>query len=140
MYLLNPDYSVQSTNLVQSAFESQLSISEYIGKLRSDTFDAYTTEQLLVGSYNLDDIENSIIMDTSGIELKPIVYYEEADIIIKDEIKYYRINITNLTSVIKVQLLNDSNIVWYISESGVLKCKYSKKPDWWTEELEVFHL
>lgn len=139
-YLLRPDYSTESTNLVQSAFESQLNISEYIGKMRSDTFDAYTTEQLLVASYNLDDIPNSIIMDTSGAELKPLVYSEQADIIIKGEIKYYRINITNLASVTKVQLLNDSNIVWYISHNGVLKCTYSKRPKWWTDELEVFHL
>ncbi len=140
LYLLNPDYSTESTNLIQSAFESQLNLSEYIGKMRSDTFDAYSTQQLIIGSYNLEDPQNSLIMDTTGAEILSIVYSTPEDIIEKDGIKYYRVNMTNLTSIIKVQLLSDSNIVWYLSENGVLKCTYKHKPKWWVDELEVFHL
>lgn len=140
IYLLNPDYNTESTNLIQSAFECQIKLSEYIGKLRSDTFDAYTTEQLLVGSYNLEDIENSIIMNTAGEEIKSLVYSTSEDIKVVDEIKYYRVNVTNFASALNVQLINDANIVWYVSDTGVLKLTYSFKPDWWIDEFEVFHL
>lgn len=140
IYLLNPDYSVESTNLTQSAFEAQINLSEYIGKMRAETFDAYTTENIIVGSYNLEDIANSIIMDTTGKEITSLVYSTPDDIITKDETRYYRLNISNFVNVTGVQILNDSNIVWYINNLGILKCKYSHKPDWWVDELEVFHI
>ncbi len=121
-------------------FESQIRLSEYIGKLRSDMMDSYSTEQILVGSYNLDDIENSIIMNSAGEEITAIVYSKPEDIKKVDDITYYRVNVTNVMSKLQTQLINDSNIVWYVSSTGVLKISYSKKPDWWIDEFDVFYL
>ena len=140
LYFLNPRYTTESTNVLHSLCETQIKLSEYVGKMRADMFDSYSTEQILVGSYNLEDIENSIIMDATGEELTSIVYSTSDDIKTINDIKYYRVNVTNVMSVLETQLINDSNIIWYVSDTGVLKVSYNRKPDWWIDEFEVFHL
>ncbi|MBR1883461.1 MAG: hypothetical protein IJ809_00680 [Clostridia bacterium] len=138
-YLLNPQYSADSTSVLKAVIEGQVKISEYIGKLRADTFDAYTVEQLLLGVSNLDDMENSVISDTKGGEIIPLVNPTE-NVKKKGDVTYYKVNLSNFTKVLSTQLVNEGNLTWYISDAGVLKLSYSNKPKWWIDEFEVFHI
>lgn len=140
MYFLNPRYSTETSNVLHNYCEAQVKLSEYIGKLRSDMFDAYTTEQLLVGSYNLEDIPNSLIMNNSGDELTAIVHSNPEDKFEKDEVTYYRINVTEFARMFEMQLLNDSAISWYVSETGIIKIHLNIIPDWWIEEFDVLRV
>ena len=139
-YLLNPKYSTESTNVVKTLFEAQIKLSEYIGKMRSDTFDSYSTMQLLTGVVDLEAEEREAIIGAGSKEITALVDTEKDDIIEKKDIKYFKVNMSNFTTVLSVQLINDSNITWYISDSGVLKLKYSRLPKWWVDELEVFNI
>lgn len=139
-YLLSPKYSTESTNVVKSIFESQIKLSEYIGKMRSDTFDTYSTSQLLTAVVDLEKEEKQAIVGANNKELTALVSTDKENIIEAKEIKYYKVEMSNFTKVLSTQLINDSNITWYISDSGVLKLKYSHKPKWWVDELEVFNI
>ncbi len=139
-YLLAPKYSTESTNIMKVAFEAQVKVSEYIGKLRSDTFDVYTVEQLITSYRDLEKEEKEVIKDTSGKEISPLVSTEDGDIKEKDETKYYKANMSNFATILNVQLINDSNLTWYLSDSGVIKLSYKVKPNWWTDEFEVMHI
>ena len=140
LYFLNPKYTTESANILHSAMQAQIRLSEYIGKMRSDMFDAYSIEQILVGSSDLEDKANSIIVNNDGEELKALVHSEPEDIKEIDGVKYYRISITNFAQVLEVQIINDSNLVWYVSDTGVLKFSYTNVPDWWIDEFEVIRL
>lgn len=138
MYLLKFNNSNRTKQLIKDSLRAQASISEYIGKMKSDTFDIYTIEQLLVGSANIEDIEATRIKDNNENNILQIV--TKQDKIIKNNVTFYKLNVDELEKKIGLKLYEDDNIEWYIQSNGDIKINYTNKPNWWTDELDAIHI
>lgn len=118
--------TMKSSNIVLEVIGLQSKVSEYIGKMKSDTFDVYTKEQLLSG---VKDDEK--IKDNSDQDCVALIDINEK--IQKEDINYYKVNKDNIFKEFKIQL--DEELEYYISSNSDVRIKYSIKPLWWVDEL-----
>ena len=126
------------TKLVKNSLEAQSNISEYIGKTKSETFDIYTTEQLLIGSTDIQNIDSTKIKDNDNSELLQIVNVE--DKVSYNNSTFYKINIDNFKKKFNIDLYQENGITWYIQSTGNIKINYTTKPTWWNQELDTLYV
>ena len=137
-YVLKFRDNTNVTRLIKDSLVAQSKISEYIGKTKSDTFDIYTTEQLLIGSTDLKDIDTTIIKDNADKGLLQIVNIE--DKVSHNDSIFYKINIDNFKEKFDIDLYEENGITWYIQSTGNIKINYITKPTWWNKELDVIYV
>lgn len=138
MYLLKFNSSNKTKQIIKDSLRAQASISEYIGKMKSDTFDIYTIEQLLIGSTNIEDLDRTRIKDNNDNNILQIVTNQ--DKITKNNVTFYKLNVDELEKKIGLKLYEDGNIEWYIQSNGDIKINYTNKPSWWTDELYAIYV
>jgi uncharacterized protein YpmB len=137
-------YSIKFSNnaktgkIIEDSLAAQSKISEYIGKIKSDTFDIYATEQLLLGSTDIKDIDGSKIKDNDDKDLLQIVNIE--DKITKNESVFYKLNTVNLKKIFDISLYEENRIMWYVKSTGEIKVNYINKPTWWNQELDILYV
>ncbi len=122
-----------NTKFLEDDINLQNSVSCYLGKMSSDTFDAYTKEQIILG-----EIDGAKITNIDGKEIVPIAYAEEK-ITINNE-NYYKLNLENLKTALNVSITNYEGTVWYISSSGIIKVKVGALPAWWTKAFNFLKI
>jgi hypothetical protein len=118
--------TMKSSNIVLEVMGLQSKVSEYIGKMKSDTFDIYTKEQLLSGMQDSEKIK-----DNNGDDCLQLIDINNK--IVKQDINYYKVNKDNIFKEFKIQL--DEELEYYISSNSDVRVKYSIKPLWWVDEL-----
>ncbi|MDD2376543.1 MAG: hypothetical protein PHD15_00740 [Clostridia bacterium] len=137
-YLLKFSDNSNITKLIKDSLVVQLNVSEYIGKIKSDTFDIYTTEQLMIGSTDIQNIDTTRIKDNDDNDLLQIVSIE--DKISYNDTMFYKINMDNLKKIFDINLYQESGITWYIGSTGDIKVNYITKPTWWSQELDIIYV
>lgn len=121
----------KKTEFYYETIKFQNDISLYIGNKNAEVFNAYDLKNIIIG-YNDDGIEIKNIDDTN---LTPIA--DKDSVIEISEKKYYKLNISNIKEILKINVPNYSDIDWYISEDGVLSIKFTKgEPKWWSNSLD----
>lgn len=120
-----------SSKFLQSAYTLQGKISEYIGKSASDTFGAYTNEEIITGKIAKSGEE---IKDNEDKALKPLVNIDEK--VEQDSKVAYKINEDNLKSLLNTSMPTYDGIEFYIQNGNLLKVKVVSTPDWWCEDLD----
>jgi len=138
MYILKFSDSSNITKLIKDSIAAQSNISEYIGKTKSDTFDIYTTEQLLIGSTDIENIDTTRIKDNQDNDLLQVVSIEDK-VSINDS-KFYKINLDNFKEMFDINLYQGNGITWYIESTGDIKVNYITKPTWWNQELDIIYV
>lgn len=136
--LINSSNNVKAKQLISNTLTAQSIISEYIGKMKSDTFDIYKTEQLLIGSTDIENVIETRIKDNNNEDLLQIVSIENK--ISKKDKTFYKVNIENFEKKFDIKLYNDDGITWYVNNTGNVKVDYTTKPNWWTQELDAIYL
>lgn len=122
-----------NTKFLEDDIKLQDSISYYLGQLSSDTFDAYTKEQIITGSVN-----EGKITSINGKEIIPIVDVNEK-ITINNE-NYYKINLEKLKEALNITISEYDGTAWYLSSDGIVKVKVSIKPGWWTNSFDSLRI
>jgi len=138
MYLLKYNNNSKSATMVKDSLVGQSNISEYIGKIKSDTFDIYTTEQLLIGSTDIKNIDTTKIKDNSDVDLLQIVNIE--DKVTKNDAVFYKLNTENFKKRFGITLYEENGITWYVQSTGNIKVNYITKPTWWNKELDSIYV
>lgn len=138
MYSLKFSYNNKANELIKSSFVAQSEISEYIGKLKSDTFNIYTTEQLLVGSSDVSSIDTTKIKDNDNNNLSQLVSNDDK-ITYNNQI-FYKLDVDNFEKLFDISLYKDDTLTWYIGNSGDIKVNYKIKPIWWNNELGSLYI
>lgn len=133
--LIGSSQNNKSNILFESLFRFQTKLSEYIGKIENDTYYSYTREQLIIGSSDLKDIENSKIKDYKENEIYSLVDFKTK--ITKDNTNFYKVNYTNVEKALNVELNAELGIDFYISGNGNVAVKYNDKPTWWIDEFNT---
>ncbi len=136
--LLKLNKNNKAKDLIKDSLTLQSKISEYVGKLKSDTFDIYTTEQLLIGSTDIENISQTKIKNNEDEDLLQIVSIDSK--ISEKDSTFYKVNTEVFEKEFKVKLYKEDGIVWYIQSNGDIKIYYTSKPNWWTQELNAIHL
>jgi|GEM_PF-3100364 len=136
--LLKKKDNVKTKQLIKDSLTAQSVVSNYIGKMKSDTFDIYTTEQLLIGSTDIVNIEETKIKNNENEDLLQIAIYKD-NISQKDSV-FYKLNIDNFEKKFNVKLFKADGIEWYIQNTGDIKISYTSQPNWWTQELDALYL
>ena len=114
-----------NAKFVDDLINTQAKVSKYIGQIESETFNAYTEEEIILGKTNDDKIKN-----INEKELIPLV--DEDNKVENGTVKYYPINDENLKTQFGIDLSEYSEIKWYISSNGYVKVKLESKPKWWS--------
>lgn len=138
MWLLKINGSTKTKQIITDLITAQAIISEYIGKMKSETFDIYTTEEILIGSTDINNIEETRIKDNDSQSTPQIVTIENK--IEKDNVTFYKLNIDVLDKEFGLKLFKDDEIIWYVQETGIIKVNYINKPNWWTRELDAIYI
>ena len=124
-----------SGKFLQSTFELQSKISEYVGRTTSDTFDVYSDEEVVTGKIKDTDEE---INDNEGKAMKAIVDIDKK--IEKNGKVAYKINEENLKSLLDTSMPTYDGIEFYIQDGNKLKINVTNKPDWFNEDLEFLEV
>lgn len=122
-----------NTKFLEDDINLQNSISYYLGNMSSDTFNAYTKEQIILG-----ESEGVKITKLDGTEITPIVYAEEK-VTINNE-NYYKLNIDNLKTALNISISNYDGATWYLSSNGIVKVKIFTEPGWWSKSFEYLKI
>lgn len=138
MWLLKINNSTKTKQVITDLINVQINLSEYFGKLKSETFDIYTTEDIIIGSTDIQKVEETRIKDNDNKEISQIVITD--NILEKNNITFYKINIDIIEKDFGLKLYEDKNIIWYIQETGQIKVSYINKPIWWTDELDAIYV
>lgn len=136
--LLKINDNVKAKQIIKDSLTAQSIISTYIGKMKSDTFDIYTTEQLLIGSTDIKNIVETKIKNNNDEDLLQIVSLE--DKVSNKNSTFYKINIDSFEKKFDVNLYKEDGITWYVQNTGNIKINYTIKPNWWTQELNAIYL
>jgi len=137
IYAIKFSNNEKTSKIIKDSLIAQSNISEYIGKIKSDTFDIYTTEQLLTGSTDITNIEGTIIKDNDDKNLLQIVDVD--DKITNNESVFYKLNTANFKKRFDINLYEEDGITWYIKSTGDIKVNYINKPTWWNQELDTIY-
>lgn len=136
--LLKLNKNIKVKQIIKDSLTVQSKISTYIGKMKSDTFDIYTTEQLLIGSTDIENIDKTKIKNNDDEDLLQIVSIDGK--ISENDSTFYRVNTEIFEKEFEVKLYKEDGIVWYIQSNGDIKIYYTSKPNWWTQELNAILL
>ncbi|MEG1141166.1 MAG: hypothetical protein RSE41_01705 [Clostridia bacterium] len=134
IFILKPKTIVNSNDLLKNIILVQSNISEYVGKTKSDTFNIYNTELILIGSSNIEKIEDSKIVNNNNEELISLISLDDKKKI--KDINYYKLNVKNISKLFKISLTDE--VTWYIDSNGNIKILNDKLPKWWTSNLDIF--
>lgn len=131
IFLLFGNNSVSgSGKFLQSTYSLQNKLSLYIGKTASDTFGAYTNEELVTGKLS----SGEEIKGSDDDALKALVDTDEK---IEENGKIaYKINEENLKSLLNTSMPSFDGIEFYIQDGQLVKVKITSKPEWWNEDLD----
>ncbi len=130
--------NVKAKKLFKEILTVQSNISNYIGKMKSNTFEIYTTQQILIGSTDIENILETRIKNFENDDLIQIVI--DKDKISQDNSTFYKINIDNFKKKFNYNLYNEDEITWYIQDNGDIKISYIIKPSWWIQELDIMYI
>lgn len=122
-----------NTKFLEDDINLQNSISYYLGSMSSDTFDAYTKEQIMLG-----EVDGTKITNVSGEEVIPIVNIEDK-VTIENE-NYYKINLDNLKTALSISISNYEGTNWYLSSNGIVKVRFSITPGWWSKSYDYLKI
>jgi uncharacterized protein YpmB len=136
--ILKINSNEKAKQIIKDSLTAQSIVSNYIGKMKSDTFDIYTTEQLLIGSTDTQNVTGTKIKNNENDDLLQIVSVEYK--ISQGKSKFYKLNTDNFEKEFNVKLYNKDGITWYIQDTGDIKISYTSRPTWWTNELDVLYL
>ncbi|MDD3303726.1 MAG: hypothetical protein PHP54_02300 [Clostridia bacterium] len=128
VYLILTSVSKKS-DFVSDTLNTQEAISFYIGKISSDTFNAYDKNQIITGYNNNEEIKNIDGSSLASIADKDSKIEVDGDI-------YYKISVDKLKENLKIDLSKYSNLDWYIKNGEVLRVKFSEQPDWWNYSMD----
>lgn len=131
---LKPNIGSKASSLLKDFISLQSKTSEYIGKMKSDTFGIYTTEQILIGSIDIAKAESTKILNNNDEEVKSLVDVKNS--IKNDENTYYVVNKDNISKIFQIELGKYTDTNWYIDTNGNIRLKYIERPTWWTAELD----
>lgn len=138
MYLLRFNSNTKTKQLVKDTLTAQTNISEYLGKLKSETFEVYTNEQLLVGSSDIQNTDTTRIKNNDNEEILQLVSIENK--VNSNNSIFYKLNTDSFKKKFNIDLHEDDGITWYIQNTGEIKVNFINKPSWWTEELNAIRL
>lgn len=115
---------------IKDTLNIQDKLSYYLGVTYSDTFAAYTPEQIITG---ISEGETKI-KDISNNDLLPLV-----DVKSKIEAngkKSYELNSEAVKKLLNIDLPSYDDIKWYVQDGEVLKVKFINNPSWWSSDLD----
>lgn len=136
--ILKSNNTVKAKQLIKDSLTAQSIISTYIGKMKSDTFDIYTTEQILIGSTDIENIAETKIKNNNDEDLLQIVNIENK--VSDEDSTFFKLNIESFEEEFDIELYKEDGITWYVSKYGDIKINYIAKPNWWTQEMNAIYL
>jgi hypothetical protein len=136
--LLKLNDNIKAKQLIKDSLVAQSTISSYIGKMKSDTYDVYTTQQLLLGSSDVENVDTTNIKNNNDENVLQIA--NPSDKISFGDSIFYKLNIDSFEKNFNLELYNEDGITWYIQSNGNIKINYLIKPRWWTQDLDAIYL
>lgn len=122
---------LQDINNLQSKF------SYYVGLTYSDTFGLYNNIEILAADFKEIDVEKEIT-NSQNNKITPLITLD--DKIEKKNKIYHKIIESNVEAVLGVSMPTYEGLTWYVENGNLLKVDFKSRPDWWTDNLEVFRV
>lgn len=119
----------KKASFIQDINSLQAEISYYVGATYSDTFGAYTKEQIVTGMSDGNEIK-----DISNNSIKPLVDIESKQE--KDETISYKLNEENIKEILDISLPKYEGLNWYLQDGNLIRVEIENKPSWWTSDLD----
>ncbi|MEG1705558.1 MAG: hypothetical protein RR290_03165 [Clostridia bacterium] len=135
IFAIKSNNKSKSTILLDTIMHLQMNLSEYLGKFKSDTYEVYTKEQILIGSTDFKNIDKTKIKDYENNEIISLVDFKSK--ITKNKVSFYKINLLNIDKLFKIIVDEKLNIDIYISNDGKVAIRYIDKPIWWIQEFNT---
>lgn len=128
--LLLLNMSSKTSNFVVDFTNLQASISYYLGKTSSETFDAYNNVELITGY-----AEEKEITSFDNTVLVPIA--DKDANVESNGVKYYKLNYENVKKQFNIDLNDYPELEFYVADGQYLKVKVNTIPKWWNENFDL---